>query len=586
MPHSMPIVSTIVLGLVLAFTLGVFVHRFKLPPLLGYLLAGIAIGPFTPGFVADQGIANQLAEIGVILLMFGVGLHFSLDDLLSVRAIAISGALVQALVAVPLGMAMGWGLGWPLGAGIIFGIALSVASTVVTLRLLQERRLVETERGRIAVGWLIVQDILMVFVLVILPSIAGIFGTGTSYDPAALMRALAITAGKIGIFIAFMLVVGTKVVPAILHYVAHTGSRELFRLAVLSIALGVAFASAELFGVSIALGAFFAGMILSESRLSQQAATESLPFRDAFAVLFFVSVGMLFDPNIVVEAPLALLATLVVILFVKSIAAYAVIRLFRHAVVPSLTIATLLAQIGEFSFILAGKAVALQLLPPEGRDLILAGAIISILLNPALFVALEYYIQRRERGRSEAAPVAHADAGEITATREPIRPTSLTNHVVIVGYGRVGRYVADVLRNENVPLYIIEDDDDAVDALKEQGIEAFSGNAADPEVIPVANLGAARCLLVAIPNAFEGGQVVQQAREINPALPIFARAHSEVEIDHLKSHGATSVVMGEHEIAKAMIHDVNETIAVTPSAEDESLPIDPELIPASEFRPS
>jgi CPA2 family monovalent cation:H+ antiporter-2 len=584
MPHSMPIVSTIVLGLVLAFTLGVFVHRFKLPPLLGYLLAGIAIGPFTPGFVADQDIANQLAEIGVILLMFGVGLHFSLADLLSVRAIAISGALTQAAVAVPLGMAIGWLMGWPLGAGIIFGIALSVASTVVTLRLLQERRLVETERGRIAVGWLIVQDILMVFVLVLLPSVAGLFGADRSYDSVALLEVLTITFGKIGIFIAFMLLVGTKVVPAILHYVAHTGSRELFRLAVLSIALGVAFASAELFGVSIALGAFFAGMILSESRLSQQAATESLPFRDAFAVLFFVSVGMLFDPEIVVSAPLALLATVLVILFLKSFAAYAVIRLFRHGVVPSLTIATLLAQIGEFSFILAGKGVALDLLPEEGRDLILAGAIISILLNPALFALLENYIQRRERARGEAPPLGEVEAE--APTREPIRPTALTGHVVIVGYGRVGRFMTEALRKRHVPLFIIEDDDDAVEALRDRGIEALSGNAADPEVIPAANLGAARCILVAIPNAFEGGQVVQQARALNPTLPIIARAHSDAEIEHLKRLGATTVVMGEHEIAKAMIHDVNAAMAVTPIAEEEILSIDSELSPAGEFRPS
>src|SRR3990172_6557144 len=315
MLHVPPLVSTIAIGLVLAFAFGVLANRCKLPPLVGYLVAGILIGPFTPGYVADQNIANQLAEVGVILLMFGVGLHFSLKDLLSVRAIAITGALAQGLIATPLGMVVGWMLGWSLGAGLIFGVALSIASTVVLLRVLQERRLIETERGRITVGWLIVQDLAMVLVLVLLPALAGVLkgDVDAAPDPSALLQSIALTLGKIAIFIGFMLIVGMKAIPAVLHYVAHTGSRELFRLAVLSIALGMAFVSAELFGVSLALGAFFAGMMLSESRLSQQAATESLPFRDAFAVLFFVSVGMLFNPSIVVEAPLALLATVLVI---------------------------------------------------------------------------------------------------------------------------------------------------------------------------------------------------------------------------------------------------------------------------------
>ncbi|MET0156793.1 MAG: cation:proton antiporter, partial [Methyloceanibacter sp.] len=320
MPHAPPLVATIALGLVLAFSLGVAAHRLKLPPLVGYLVAGIVIGPFTPGFVADQNIANQLAEVGVILLMFGVGLHFSPKDLLSVRAIAIPGAAAQALIAIPLGIGVGWLLGWPLGAGIIFGIALAVASTVVVLRVLQERRLLETERGRITVGWLIVQDIAMILVLVLLPGLAALFhGMETAPKPTEILLSVTTVLGKFAIFVAVMLIVGKKLIPAILHYVAHTGSRELFRLAVLSIALGVAYAAAELFGISLALGAFFAGMILSESALSHQAATESLPLRDAFAVLFFVSVGMLFNPTIVANAPLALLATVLIILVGKSI---------------------------------------------------------------------------------------------------------------------------------------------------------------------------------------------------------------------------------------------------------------------------
>jgi monovalent cation:H+ antiporter-2, CPA2 family len=557
--HVSPLVSTIAIGLVLAFSLGVLAHRFKLPPLAGYLVAGILMGPFTPGFVADQNIANQLAEVGVILLMFGVGLHFSLEDLLSVRGIAVPGALAQALVAVPLGMALGWGLGWRPGAGLIFGVALSVASTVVLLRLLQERRLVETERGRITVGWLIVQDIAMVLVLVLLPGLAGMFhGAASAPDAGEIVRTVAIMLGKFGIFVAVMLLVGKKLIPAILHYVAHTGSRELFRLAVLSIALGVAYAAAELFGVSLALGAFFAGMILSESRLSQQAATESLPLRDAFAVLFFVSVGMLFNPHIVVAAPLALLATVLIILVGKSIAAYLVVRFFGHSRATALMISTSLAQIGEFSFILANLGLILGLLPEEGRDLILAGAIITILLNPLLFAALDLYAARREKALVAAAPVAVQEA---TPMREPIRPTSLAGHVVLVGHGRVGSFISRVLSARKTPLFVIEDDEDAVAALKARGIEALSGNAADPAVIPAANLNAARCLLVAIPDAFEGGQVVQQARAINPTLPIIARAHSEAEIEHLMKHGANLVVMGEHEIAKAMLDHIAETPA-------------------------
>src|SRR5690349_7609820 len=405
MLHVPPLVSTLAIGLVLAFSLGVLAHRLKLPPLVGYLLAGIALGPFTPGFVADQSIANQLAEVGVILLMFGVGLHFSLEELLSVRGIAIPGAVAQGLVATPLGVALGRWLGWGTGAGVLFGLTLSVASTVVLLRLMQERRLLETERGKITVGWLIVQDIAMILVLVLLPGLAGLYkGLEAAPDPAAIAREVGLMLGKFAIFVAVMLIVGKKLIPAILHYVAHTGSRELFRLAVLSIALGVAYAAAELFGVSLALGAFFAGMMLSESRLSQQAATESLPLRDAFAVLFFVSVGMLFNPGIVIAAPLALLATVLIIVLGKSIAAYAVVRLFGLPGPTALTISASLAQIGEFSFILASLGLSLGLLPVEGRDLILAGAIISIIFNPFLFAALDFVLTRRGKAIADRPP--------------------------------------------------------------------------------------------------------------------------------------------------------------------------------------
>ncbi len=560
MLHVPPLVSTLTIGLVLAFSLGLVAHRLKFPPLVGYLVAGIVIG-FAPAVGADQNIANQLSEVGVILLLFGVGLHFSVQDLLSVRAIAIPGAVAQGLIATPLGMGVGWALGWNPAAGFIFGLSLSVASTVVLLRMLQERRLLETERGKITIGWLIVQDIAMVLALVLLPAITGLFQGEAPPDAVEMTRQVAEVVGKLLVFTLAMLVVGKKLIPMLLHYVAHTGSRELFRLAVLSIALGFAFLAAELFGVSLALGAFFAGMVLSESQLSQQAATESLPLRDAFAVLFFVSVGMLFHPAVILEAPFAVLATVVIIIIGKSIAAFAVVRLFGQSTDTGLMISASLAQIGEFSFILASLGLALGVLPNEGRDLILAGAIITILLNPLLFAALDRYFVWRDQSRTdEVAPDAAEEEGEeqeATPTREPIPETTLTNHVVLIGHGRVGRYVSKQLRKKGIPVYIVEDDaEDAAD-LNAKGIEALHGNAADPEVIKSANLGEARCLLVAIPDAFEGGQVVEQARAINPNLRIVARAHSEAEIDHLAKHGANFVVMGEHEIGKAMLGELS-----------------------------
>ncbi len=558
MLHVPPLVSTLTIGLVLAFSLGVLAHRFKLPPLIGYLVAGIVIG-FAPAVGADQNIANQLSEVGVILLLFGVGLHFSVKDLLSVRAIAIPGAVTQGLVATPLGMAVGWSLGWSPAAGFIFGLALSVASTVVLLRMLQERRLIDTERGKITIGWLIVQDIAMVVALVLLPAITTLFEGEALPDTVQLLRQVAEVIAKLAVFTLVMLLVGKKLIPALLHYVAHTGSRELFRLAVLSVALGFAFLAAEIFGVSLALGAFFAGMVLSESKLSQQAATESLPLRDAFAVLFFVSVGMLFHPAIMLDAPLAVLATVLIIVIAKSAAAFIVVRAFGQSRDTALMVTASLAQIGEFSFILASLGMVLGVLPGEGRDLILAGAIISILFNPLLFSALDGYFAGREAAEPDEA-IAEDDTKEVeedaTPTCEPIAPTSLTDHVVLIGHGRVGRFVSNVLRERGTPLYIIEDDPDDVAVLRDQGVEALNGNAADPEVIESANLGEARCLLVAIPDAFEGGQVIEQAHTINPELRIVARAHSNAEIDHLAKHGASFVVMGEHEIAKAMIEDI------------------------------
>jgi CPA2 family monovalent cation:H+ antiporter-2 len=505
----------------------------------------VVVGPFTPGFVADQDLIAELAEIGVILLMFGVGLHFSLKDLLSVKAIAVPGAIVQIMMASALGWALAWMLGWPTLAGLVFGLALSVASTVVLLRALQERRLVETTQGRIAVGWLIVEDIFMVAVLVLLPPLAEIFQTmdqaGGGLDAGELALTLAITMGKVAAFVALMLLIGRRVVPWVLHYIAHTGSRELFRLAVLSIALGIAFGAAALFGVSFALGAFFAGMILSESELSHQAAQETLPLRDAFAVLFFVSVGMLLDPVVLVEQFWPLLATLAIILFGKSVAAFVIVRLFGHPKSTALVISASLAQIGEFSFILAGLGLSLGILPERAQDLVLAGAIISILVNPTFFVLLDRF------GPKEAA-VRAADP-EAVARRE-LTPTALHDHYIVVGHGRVGSVIEEALRNRNAPTLVIEDRA-AMPSL--DGVELIKGNAADPQVLAAANPAAARCIFIAVPDAFEAGTIVEQARAANPALPIIARAHSEAEHQHLMKLGATHTVLGERELALEML---------------------------------
>ncbi len=554
MHHETPLLSTLVAGLVLAFGLGALAQRLRISPLVGYLLAGILIGPFTPGYVADQKIADQLAEIGVILLMFGVGLHFSLDDLLKVKGIAIPGAIVQIAVATLLGMALAWSFGWPVAGGLVFGLALSVASTVVLLRAMQERRLVETERGRIAVGWLIVEDIAMVLTLVLLPVLADTLKSGGAQDlsAGAVLLPLVLTLAKVTGFVTMMLIIGKRVIPWIMHYVAHTGSRELFRLAVLAIALGVAYGAATLFDVSFALGAFFAGMILAKSELSQRAAKETLPLRDAFAVLFFVSVGMLFDPTIVWREPLPVLATLLIVVLGKSIAAYWIVRLFGYPRTTALTISASLAQIGEFSFILAGLGVSLAMLPAAGRDLILAGAILSILLNPVFFAMLDRYLARVEARRvREPQPEPPKEAAS-----EDIPATKLQDRVVLIGYGRVGRFIGNRLMNTDTPLLVIDTEADALAPLQSRGIETIVGNVGDRNVLAAANLPGARCLLVAIPDAFEGGIAVELGRKANPDLKIIARSHSEEETAHLLKHGANEVVMGEHEIAKAMIEGI------------------------------
>jgi CPA2 family monovalent cation:H+ antiporter-2 len=562
MPHDTPLIATIVVGLCLAFVFGAIAQRIRVSPLVGYLLAGVALGPYTPGFVADQSLAGELAEIGVILLMFGVGLHFSLKDLWSVRLIAVPGAVVQIAVATMFGIGLGYLLGWPIGAGITFGLALSVASTVVLLRALQERRIINTERGRIAVGWLIVEDLVMVLTLVLLPALVPILNgslqgaASSGVEITEIATTLAITIAKVAAFVVVMLVVGRRVIPWILHYIAHSGSRELFRLAVLSIALGCAYGAAQLFGVSFALGAFFAGMILSESALSQQAASETLPLRDAFAVLFFISVGMLFDPVILIRDPLAVLATVAIIIIAKSVAALAIVRLFGRPLGTAATIAVSLAQIGEFSFILATLGVSLGLMPQLGRELILAGAIISIVLNPLLFMALDRlrpWLDSRDGAKAVADAVAADKAmnASAKAAAAEIEVTDQQGHTVLIGYGSIGHWIGEALTSAGVPLFVIEEKDEIVARLKGRGIDAVAGSA--PSALAAANLAHARALLVVIPEAFEAGQIVAQARAANAALFIIAHAHSDTEAAYLSNYGASVVVQGAREIADAMV---------------------------------
>ena len=548
--HHTPLIALLVGGFVLAFIFGMLAQRLKLSPLVGYLVAGVVAGPFTPGFVGDQTLAPQLAEIGVILLMFGVGLHFSMRDLLDVKRIAVPGAVIQIAVTTLLGWSMARLFGWSHGAGIVYGLALSVASTVVVLRALEERRLVETGKGRITVGWLIVEDLVMVLVLVLLPALAGVF-KGDAGNTSDIGMALFTTLLKVGGFIAFMLIVGRRVIPWVLERVAGTGSRELFTLCVLAIALGVAFGSAAMFGVSFALGAFFAGLLLNESEFSHRAASETLPLRDAFAVLFFVSVGMLFDPMILVERPLQVLATFAIIVGGNGLVTWAISRAFGKPNASALLIAVSLAQIGEFSFILAGLGVQLDILPEEGQDLILAGALLSIMVNPLLFAWLD------RRHAREAARTARDAQAEITL---PI-PDDIANHVILIGYGRVGSELARLLTARGVPLVVIDDEETLVARARAAGLPAIRGNAVNERVLREAVPERANTVMLAIPNALEGGEIIAKLRAINPALSIVARGHSDIEVKHLLDHGADAAVMAERELA----YSLAEMVMATPA---------------------
>ncbi len=555
MPHNVSLISTIAAGFGLALVFGYIAARIKVPPLVGYLFAGILIGPATPGFVADVDLAGQLAEIGVMLLMLGVGLHFSLKDLLAVKRIAIPGALLQIAVATALGLGTAMLWGWSLGASLVFGLALSVASTVVLLRALESRGVLESVNGRIAVGWLIVEDLVMVLVLVLLPALAPLLGgagdAGHAPSDRNIWATLAITLAKVGAFIALMLVVGRRVFPKLLWLVARTGSRELFTLCVIAGAVSVAYGSAKLFDVSFALGAFFAGMMMRESEFSHRAAEESLPLRDAFSVLFFVSVGMLFDPHVLIDQPLEVLAVVAIIMVGKTLAAVVLVVAFRYPLNSALTVGASLAQIGEFSFILAGLGVALKLLPVEGRNLILAGALISIALNSLLFSAIEP-AQAWLRKRSALARRLERPDDPLAELPASTDATLLTGQVVLVGYGRVGKRIAHELTAQRIPFVVAERNREFVETLRAQGVPAVSGDAGDAAVLVQAHIARAAMLVIATPDTLGVRRMVEVARSLNAGIEVVVRSHNAEEAALLEAEHIGRVFIGELELAHGM----------------------------------
>jgi CPA2 family monovalent cation:H+ antiporter-2 len=554
MPHDVSLIATIAAGFGLAMIFGFIAVRLRMPPLVGYLLAGIVISPATPGFVADVGLAGQLAEIGVMLLMFGVGLHFSVKDLMAVRRIAVPGALVQIGVATLLGICLSHFWGWSLAASLVFGLCLSVASTVVLLRALEAKGLLKSINGQIAVGWLVVEDLVMVMVLVLLPALAGVIAPAEGVAATSgsdIWQAVGLTLAKVTAFIVLMLVVGRRLLPKALWWVARTGSQELFTLSVVAVAVGVAFGAGKLFDVSFALGAFFAGMMMRESEFAHRAADESLPLRDAFAVLFFVSVGMLFDPAVVWNEPLKLLAVVAIIMLGKTIAAVALVLLFRYPLNTALTVGVSLAQIGEFSFILAGLGVALNLMPVEGQSLVLAGALISIAANSALFSAVEP-LQAWVRERSAFARKLEARDDPLAELPASTHVSLLARQVVLVGHGRVGSRIAQTLREQGIPLVVAEENREIVDALRKDGIAAVSGDASTPEVLIQAHIARAAVLVITIPDTMSVRKMVEIARTLNPGIDVILRTHNDEEAELLRGESLGTVFLGDTELARGM----------------------------------
>lgn len=559
MPHDVSLIALLAAGFGLAMIFGYLASLLKMPPLVGYLLAGIVIGPGTPGFVGDLSLAQQLAEVGVMLLMFGVGLHFSLGDLLAVRKIALPGAIVQITVATLLGGGLALAWGWSIGAALVFGLALSVASTVVLLRALEGRGLVETVNGRIAVGWLVVEDLVMVLVLVLLPPVAGLLGGsppgGEHAAGGGVWSTLGVTMLKVAAFIALMLIVGKRVFPRILWLVARTGSRELFTLCMIAAAVGIAFGAAKLFDVSFALGAFFAGMMMRESEFSRRAADETLPLRDAFSVLFFISVGMLFDPKVLLDEPLHVVEVAAIVLIGKTLAAVALVVAFRYPLNTALIVGAGLAQIGEFSFILAGLDRSLGLLSPEGQNLILAVALISIALNSVAFAAIDPALAWI-RKRSAFARRLEARDDPLAALPMSTPQTHLTGQVVIVGYGKVGTRIARALDEHGIAYVVVEQNREIVEKLRAGGVAAVSGDAIEPIVLVQAHIARAGMLVVTLPDVFDVRQIVEISRTLNPTLEVVLCTNSSDEAALLASEGIGTVFMGETELARGMTEHV------------------------------
>jgi len=553
--HEPVLISTIAIGLTAAFIGGLIARHVRLPAIVGYIVAGVVIGPFTPGFIADTAIALELAELGVILLMFGVGIQFSVRELLAVRSIAVPGAILQTIVSGLFGMWLGSALGWSIGGGVVLGLAISIASTVVLLRALTDRNELDTPQGRIAVGWLIVEDLLAVLVLVLLPTIAPILGTAGTGEPAPIgpdtLAPIAVALGKAVAFAVVMIVVGARVVPWLLIIVAREGSRELFTLAVLAIALGIAFVASSVFGVSLALGAFLAGLVVSESDMSHQAAADALPLRDAFAVLFFVSVGMLLDPAFLLSNPLPVLAVVLLIVGMKAVTKFVIVAIAGYPTRVALTVAAGLAQIGEFSFIVGTVGRALDLLPDDGFQLIVAGALLSITVNP-LVLRLIDPLEARLRVVPAVANLSQRRAGTL-GTLDKVTQDGLRLHAIVCGYGRVGRMIGPALERRGFRYVVVTQQRNEVDRLRARGIPAVFGDAANPDVMEIAQIEHARLIVVATSDPNETRLIVERAHALHPGIDFVVRTHSDAEAAHLRAIGGkVQAVHGERELAVQM----------------------------------
>lgn len=552
--HQTNLIATIAFGLCAALLFGLVARRIGLSPIIGYMIGGIAVGPHTPGFVADHALSAQLAEIGVALLMFGVGLHFSLRDLLAVRRIAVPGAIAQSAAATLLGLTLGLVLGWGWLSGLVFGLALSVASTVVLIRGLEDVRELHTLHGHVAVGWLIVEDLFTVLILVLLPALAATSTAGLGTTVAVTMLKVL---GLVAIY-----GVGVRLVPWLLGLVALLRSRELFTLSVLAIALGVAYGSAEVFGVSMALGAFMGGMVVGQSDLSHRAAADALPLRDAFAVLFFVSVGMLFDPGLLLDQPFLLLSTTAIILLAKPVAALLITLLVGYPPRTGLVVAAGLAQIGEFSFILGGLALELGLIHAHAHSALVAAALLTTAVNPLLFRLAEPAEQWLARCPGIARWLANRP-GTVAVLPADVDEGALRGHVVLCGYGRVGNVLGNILCQRGLPFLVIDQNRSVVQTLRRDGITAINGDAANPVVLERAHLNAARMLIVTIPDTGAIRLIIHNARQLNSELAVVARAHQESERQVLNRFGNVDAVLGELELALEMARQMLHKFGVS-----------------------